>query len=184
MAEELWADPKLQSTLIEYIRNGNYIRVACRAVGISPATYNKWVRWAEHKDRLNHRPPPPELIEFIDRIREAEALCETDMVKTIRSESLDDGELGLKFLSRRYPERWSEHKEIHNYDKDWRVVALGMLRRGEITQEALEEALPKELYSEVAKMIEAPQDGEIIEGELRVEIPQDATGTTTESGNS
>ena len=58
-----------------------------------------------------------------------------------------------------------------------------MLRRGEITQEALEEALPKELYSEVAKMIEAPQDSEVVEGELRVEIPQDA-GSITEQGNS
>ena len=178
-SESLYLDPKLQETLIEYIRNGNHIRVACRAVGIHPGTYAKWVKWAEYKDRLNPKPPPPELIEFIDRIREAEALCEAEMVKHIRSDAMDDGELGLKFLSRRYPERWGERKEIHNYDKDWRVVALGMLRRGEITQEALEEALPKELYSEVAKMIEAPQDGEIIEGELRIEIPQDA-GTITE----
>ena len=179
-AESLYLDRKLQETLIEYIRNGNHIRVACRAVGIHPGTYAKWVKWAEYKDRHNPAPPPPELIAFIDKIREAEALCEAEMVGNIRSEALDDGELGLKFLSRRYPERWGERKEIHNYDKDWRVVALGMLRRGEVTLEALEESLPQELYSEVAKMIEAPQDGEIVEGELRIEIPQNA-GTITES---
>ena len=182
MPEPLWADPKTQSTLLEFIRNGNHIRVACRAVGIHPSTYAKWVKWAEYKDRLNPEPPPPELIAFIDKIREAEALCEVEVVKNIRSTAMDNAEIGLKFLSRRFPDRWSERKEIHNYDKDWRVVALGMLRRGEITREALEEALPKELYSEVAKMIEAPQDGEVVEGELRVEIPQDV-GATTESGN-
>ena len=185
MAEKLWADPKLQSTLIEYIRNGNHIRVACRAAGIHPSTYAKWVKWAEYKDRLNPEPPPPELIAFIDKIREAEALCEVEIVKNIRSDALESSEIGLKFLARRYPERWGERKEIHNYDKDWRVVALGMLRRGEVTLEALAETLPKEFYSEVAKMIEAPQEqeGEIVEGELRVEIPQDV-GTVTESGDS
>ena len=109
-------------------------------------------------------------------------MCEVEVVKNIRSTAMDNAEIGLKFLSRRFPDRWSERKEIHNYDKDWRVVALGMLRRGDITQEALEEALPKELYSEVAKMIEAPQDSEVVDGELRVEIPQDV-GTITESGN-
>ena len=180
--EPLYLDQKLQETIIEYLRNGNHIRVACRAAGISPVTYSNWVKWAEGKNRFATKPPPPELIAFIDKIREAEALCETEIVKNVRADAMDSGELGLKFLARRYPERWGERKEIHNYDKDWRVVALGMLRRGEVTLEALEESLPKELYSEVAKMIEAPQDGEIVDGELRVEIPQDA-GTTTESGN-
>ena len=183
VSEPLYLDPKLQSTLLEYIRNGNHIRVACRAAGIHPSTYAKWVKWAEYKDRLNPEPPPPELIAFIDKIREAEALCEAEIVKNIRSDAMENSEIGLKFLARRYPERWSERKEIHNYDKDWRVVALGMLRRGEVTLEALEESLPKELYSEVAKMIEAPQDGEIVEGELRVEIPQNA-GSITEQGDS
>lgn len=177
----LWLDSTIQNTLIEYIRNGNHIRVACRAAGISPATYSRWVKWAEHKDRLNPEPPPPELIAFIDKIREAEALCEVEIVKNIRSEAMDDAEIGLKFLSRRFPDRWSERKEIHNYDKDWRVVALGMLRRGEVTLEALEESLPKELYSEVAKMIEAPEEVPI-EGEFKELVPTDA-GSITEQGN-
>lgn len=181
MYNHLWADPKIQATLIEHIRNGNHISVACRAVGIARTTYANWVKWAENQDRRNPNPPPPELIEFIDRIREAEAACEVEIVQNIRSEVMNDGELGLKFLARRYPERWGERKEIHNYDKDWRVVALGMLRRGEITQEALEEALPKELYSEVAKMIEAPQE-EAIEGEFK-ELTSTDVGATTESGN-
>ena len=183
VSEPLYLDPKLQSTLLEYIRNGNHIRVACRAAGISPATYSRWVKWAEYKDRLNPEPPPPELIAFIDKIREAEALCEVEIVKNIRSDALESSEIGLKFLARRYPERWGERKEIHNYDKDWRVVALGMLRRGEVTLEALEESLPKELYSEVAKMIEAPQEestqGELVEGEFKELISTDV-GTTTE----
>ena len=187
--EPLWADPKTQSTLLEYIRNGNHIRVACRAAGISPTTYAKWVRWAEYKDRLNPNPPPPELIEFIEKIREAEANCEVEIVENVRARSMNDGELGLKFLARRYPERWGEKKEVRTYDKDWRYVALEMLRRKEITIEALEETLPKELYSElhgmpeVMRLLEAPQEeGEVVEGELRVEIPQDV-GTTTEQSN-
>ena len=183
VSEPLYLDPKLQSTLLEYIRNGNHIRVACRAAGIHPSTYAKWVKWAEYKDRLNPEPPPPELIAFIDKIREAEALCEAEIVKNIRSDAMENSEIGLKFLSRRYPERWSERKEIHNYEKDWRVVALGMLRRGEVTLEALAETLPKEFYSEVAKMIEAPQEesqqGELVEGEFKELISTDV-GTTTE----
>ena len=181
-SEALYLDPTIQNTLLEYIRKGNHIRVACRAVGINPGTYARWVKWAEGKDRFATKPPPPELIVFVDKIREAEALCEAEIVKNISTDALEDSEIGLKFLARRYPERWSERKEIHNYDKDWRVVALGMLRRGEVTLEALEESLPKELYSEVAKMIEPPQDGEIVEGELRVEIPQNA-GSITEQSN-
>jgi len=36
---------------------------------------------------------------------------------------------------------------------------------------------------EVMRLLEAPQeDGEVVEGELRVEIPQDV-GTTTEQSN-
>ena len=177
----LFLDPKTQSTLLEYIRNGNHIRVACRAVGIHPNTYVQWVRWAEYKDRRNPNPPPPELIEFIDKVREAEAACEAEIVKNVRAEAMDDAEIGLKFLSRRYPERWGERKEIHNYDKDWRVVALGMLRRGEVTLEALEESLPKELYSEVAKMIEPPQE-ESTEGEFK-ELTSADVGSITEQSN-
>ena len=185
--EPLWADPKTQSTLLEYIRNGNHIRVACRAVGIHPSTYAKWVKWAEYKDRLNPEPPPPELIAFIDKIREAEALCEAEIVKNISTDALENSEIGLKFLARRYPDRWGERKEIHTYEKDWRLVALGMLRRKEITIDALEETLPKELYSEfagmpeVARLLEAPQE-EVIEGEFK-ELSSTDVRATTEQGN-
>ena len=188
VSEPLYLDPKLQSTLLEYIRKGNHIRVACRAVGINPGTYAKWVKWAEGKDRFATKPPPPELIAFIDKIREAEALCEAEIVKNISTDALESSEIGLKFLARRYPDRWGERKEIHTYEKDWRLVALGMLRRKEITIDALEETLPKELYSEfagmpeVARLLEAPQE-EVIEGDFKELTPSDV-GLPTESRDS
>ena len=56
-----------------------------------------------------------------------------------------------------------------------------MLRRGEVTLEALAETLPKEFYSEVAKMIEAPEEAPI-EGEFKELVSTDA-GSITEQGD-
>lgn len=40
-------DPHVRETILEYIRNGNYIKTACMAAGIDETTYCHWVQRAE-----------------------------------------------------------------------------------------------------------------------------------------
>ena len=40
-------NPELQEEIVKRIRAGNYIRVACQAVGISHTTYFDWLKKGE-----------------------------------------------------------------------------------------------------------------------------------------
>jgi transposase len=39
--------PELQEKIIKYIKGGNYIVIACQAVGISEVTYYDWIKKGE-----------------------------------------------------------------------------------------------------------------------------------------
>ena len=149
MIEPLWADPKTQSTLLEFIRNGNHIRVACRAVGIHPSTYAKWVKWAEYKDRLNPEPPPPELIAFIDQIREAEAalhaLPKPDGACVQAGESLTD-----------IPELWP-----HMTAEERRNLVRLVLVKVEIDLQtgSVGGLIPKPAFAPLFRVLAAEEDG-------------------------
>ena len=155
--------PEVRKAVIDHIRAGNHITTAVRAAGIEYGTFQKWMAIGEFRSLEKH--PTPEFVQFAEEVRRAEAECEAEIVDKIRTAALTDPELGLKFLARRHPERWSE-RQPPKQTVHWVVAATDMLRKGEITFDLLETELGPELAGEVRKALEAPQ-GVVIEGHSR-----------------
>lgn len=158
--------PELTERIASLIESGNFPDIAAKACGISPATYRNWIKRGEGRDRNN--PSSPEYVTFSNRMREAEALAESQYVKLVKDGSVKDPSLALKFLSRRFKDRWSETVK---HEVSWVVKAIHMLRTGEVTLEALQGELPADDYELVkVKYLENPTvDGEYVEIDAKVD---------------
>ena len=98
-------DPTITETFCELIEAGNYIATCLRIVKITRHTYNRWMRLgAEGVDPYRT---------FYDRILEAEAVCEANLVEQWTKAGKTDWRAIQNLLSRRFPERWREVKESH-----------------------------------------------------------------------
>lgn len=157
---------ELEDKLYALIEAGNFVDVACRAVGIFPEVYRRWIKRGEGKDR--DLPSTPEYERFANRMREAEAIAETKIVQMVKDGIPKDPSLGLKFLSRRFKDRWSETVK---HEVSWVIKAIHMLKTGEVTLEALQSELPADDYELVkTKYLENPTvDGEYVEIDTKVE---------------
>lgn len=166
--------PEIEEELYELIKAGNYPSVACQATGVSPNTYAHWMRRGEHRDR--HANPDPDQVRFANRMREAEAIAETNIVKKITDSVESNPEMGLKFLSRRYRARWAESREIN---VNWTIKAVDAIKAGDLTLEELEAELGSEMTEKVRGMIEAPQtiDGEFVVAPIEDAVRQDVEET-------
>lgn len=163
--------PEIEDKLYDLIKAGNYPSIACQAVGLSPATYNHWIRRGEYRDRKAS--PNPDHVRFAQRMREAEAIAETEVVKKI-TESVDKNpEMGLKFLSRRYRARWAESREIN---VNWTIKAVEALKSGDLTIEDLEAEIGAEMTEKVKLMLEAPQtiDGEYSVAPIEEQVKEES----------
>lgn len=96
--------------LVALLRAGNYRKTAAAAVGISPRTLNGWIR----DGRANYEAAqvdPSKLDEFglfFELVSQAEADAEAGCVAGVIELAYrkGDGALLLRFLERRYPDRW------------------------------------------------------------------------------
>ena len=98
---------KLTEQLIEGFRvvllAGNYRTVAARLFSVSPRTLRRWMATGrEFPDGIYGR--------FRDAVIRAEAEFEVTAVATITAAGRDDPWLLLKFLERRYPQRWGPYR--------------------------------------------------------------------------
>lgn len=166
--------PEIEEQLYELIKAGNYPSVACQAVGVSPSTYAHWMRRGEHRDRNAN--PNPDQVRFANRMREAEAIAETNIVKQITDSVDKNPEMGLKFLSRRYRARWAESREIN---VNWTIKALEAIKAGDLTIEDLEAEIGSEMTEKVKLMLEAPQS---IDGEYTVAPIEEQVKETSDVG--
>jgi hypothetical protein len=100
-------EPELSTTIgrtiVAAISTGNFPTVACRLAGISPVTLEKWLARGEAGE---HEQP---YADFAEAYRQAEAKCESAVVKTLKGAVGDDWRAGVQFLARRFPDRWSDH---------------------------------------------------------------------------
>jgi len=107
--------PEIQEKICKIIAQGNYIRTACLAAGISPRTYDYWLEKAEDKDDPNNEI----YVAFQDAIRMAEAEAEQKLVGYVveAGQKPQYWAASMTTLERRWPERWgrvdrleSEHR--------------------------------------------------------------------------
>lgn len=94
--------PELTDRLVAVLRTGNYIEVACRAVGLPPRTFRDWMARGASGDRrdLIYRG-------FRERVEEARALGEVALVREVQQAARENWQAAAWMLERSYPERWA-----------------------------------------------------------------------------
>ena len=161
---------EITEALYNLIKAGNYSSVACRALGLYPGVYSNWLRQGEGRDR--RQPATPETVAFAIRMRQAEAEAEVAAVKVVVEGSIKDPTLGLKFLGRRFRNRWGEF-EVHKVD--WTIRAINMLKAGDVTMDDLVKTFDKPALEEIkARMLESGEEAEWVEIEKKENAEKNA----------
>ena len=96
--------------LLKYIEDGNYISVACHAVGIHPNTYCNWVRLAEEyaANPDNGNEYKKIYFDFCEELKRIEAQAEANIISDVRK----SGKMpqywaaGMTMLERKHKDRW------------------------------------------------------------------------------
>ena len=141
---------ELIKRLCELIARGNYPATACKALGISHSSYWRWMKagTADHENG----------VDSIWRrlylgVRRAEAFAEAYAVDSLRSHMARDSRAALAYLSRRFPENWSER----------RFIKIAVEKELTAFMRELQEGLPPDVFNmilEVTSSIEAAHEAE------------------------
>jgi len=120
--------PEIANAIALIVSRGNYYATACKALGIGIQVFQRWMQIGEAADSGIYR----DLYLSVER---ANAEAEIYAVEKWRAQ-LGDGNHAERFLARRHPDRWGEHKHI--------TIAVereieGMLRH-------LQKRLPQDLF--------------------------------------
>lgn len=92
-------NPELQERIVAALVAGNYVEPACRASGISPSTYYRWLERGEAEEEGLYRA-------FAEAVWKAEAAAEMSALRVIRGAMVEDWRAALAFLERRHAQRW------------------------------------------------------------------------------
>jgi hypothetical protein len=95
---------ELTSEIIKRIRAGNYIKVACVAVGISQTAYFDWIKKGE--DGISP------YAEFLGAIKKAEAEAHVNYVAIIASQASTQWQAAAWWLERKFPSQWAKREKI------------------------------------------------------------------------
>jgi len=110
----LYLPKEKRETLLKLISAGNYQRTACRAAGVSEATFYEWKRKGEAaRDDLDNgmalTQTEEELVWFVNELDEARAKAEAALVARWYTEAADgDWRAAERFLAKAFPERWAD----------------------------------------------------------------------------
>lgn len=98
---------ELQDKICSYIAQGNYLVVACKAVGIHPQTLRNWLEQGETDIESGTNSI---YCDFMLAVQTAEAEAESAMVAVVREAAIQRKEWipAMTFLERRHPDRWSK----------------------------------------------------------------------------
>ena len=123
-----------EKLILEEIRAGSYLEIACQQAGISDDTYYNWMnRGKKELERVAQSPgrrvrrSERKYVNFYLNVCEANAFSEDELVKLWRRAAPKDWRAAAEFLARRYPERWSPTRKVQ-LTVDWReqVKDLGL----------------------------------------------------------
>jgi len=109
--------PETIETICGLIRDGNYLRPAAAACGISYHTVRRWVEWGT-KGKTVDGPEEP-WATFVREVRKAEADLQTEMVQKWKKgiNDIDNKAEYAKaipnFLKLRFPEEWGDKSTVH-----------------------------------------------------------------------
>ena len=148
--------PEDEETLFNLVADGNYPAVACAAVGISVTQYSNWIKRGEGRSR-DHA-ATPEYVAFATKMRQAEAKAEVHAVQKVKEGMDKNPELGLKYLGRRFRERWGE---VVTHKNDWTITAITMLKNGDVKWADLQGTFDADALAEIkTRLLESGETGE------------------------
>jgi hypothetical protein len=96
--------PQLAEKLAQMIAAGNHTTVACAALGIAKSTFYDW--WARG-DPTRDEPRDAGFRAFRERIEQAKAEGEAQLVLRIRQDATRNVQSAIWLLERTHPERWA-----------------------------------------------------------------------------
>ncbi len=141
--------PELQDAVVKRIRAGNYIKVACLAVGIGVSTYFEWLKKGEEG-----RQP---YAEFTDTIKKAEAEAHVNYVAIVASHAPKQWQAAAWWLERRFPDKWGRRDKL---DIKGEIVAD---KKVDKIEEKFSHMSDKELNEHIIKLSEKMLYGGTIE---------------------
>jgi hypothetical protein len=94
--------PELAEQLVAILRAGNYVEVACTAVGISRRTFAEWMRRGR-----TFKPEDEPYRRFRERAERARAEGEVRNVAQIANAATTSWQAAAWMLERQYPDRWA-----------------------------------------------------------------------------
>ena len=95
---------ELTDEIVKRIRAGNYIKVACQAVGISHTAYFDWIKKGEQGISPYS--------EFLYSVKKAEAEAHVTYVAIIASQAPTQWQAAAWWLERKFPDRWAKREKI------------------------------------------------------------------------
>jgi transposase len=113
--------PEIQERIVKLIRDGNYIQVAARAVGLPEATLYRWLQRGEDERKGKYW-------DFYEALKGAEAIAEAEAIGEVRTASRDKGQwaAGMTWLERKFPSRWGRRDSTeHSGEIKIRVIDEG-----------------------------------------------------------
>lgn len=123
--------------IVEGVLKGNYVATVCQSVGINRSTYYTWKK----KGEQGLEPYK----EFYERVTEAEAQAEMDILNVIYTNAIDQGNWvsSAWILERKYPNRFGKREQMAlQTDNDFKLEitpAKSPYELGEEEKKLLEE---------------------------------------------
>ncbi len=96
---------EIMKKIIDLVRSGSYIDIACLSYGISLETYKGWMEAAEDAPDSNYG-------QLQQAIRRAEAEAEARNVAIIQKAASENWQASMWWLENRYPGRWGRGKML------------------------------------------------------------------------
>jgi transposase len=175
--------------IVELVRVGNYVEVACAAVGMTANTYYRYMRTGKALIEKYDTEEPDEMpnlthldeqcVKLVSRIKVANAEAEAYAVTIIRSQMPQQWTAAMTFLERRFPGRWKRRDEtvikspleVGAGDQENGIDEQALLRDPEAVK-LLHAAL--ELAS--AGALPVPDDKQIVEATVVDDAPPNISG--------
>ena len=96
--------PKVIARVARILALGGTINSACRAGGIDPVSYYKWIKRGEAGEEP--------FVNFLHAIKESQAVAEEKALRVIDEAMLDSWQAAAWLLERRYPNDWGRRQRM------------------------------------------------------------------------
>lgn len=111
--------PKIQETIVENLKAGNYIETAAAHAGIEKKTLYNWMkRAAREQQRVDDNPrakirkEEAPFVEFLHAVEKAQAFAEVRDVRLIAKAAEDHWQAAAWRLERKFPDKWGRKDKV------------------------------------------------------------------------